>query len=157
MLPSGEGRGEGAGGVSGAEARETAHLASTIAEHRRSEPRQLTKLFQGELDWIVMKSLEKDRTRRYATASTGGRRGMLLRDEPVQAYPPSAIYRAHKFARRHRGPMVVVTLVSIALLTGIAVSAWQAARATQAQHETVLERDAKELARHRSRGKRSKV
>ena len=53
----------------GPDVTDNAHLASTVAEHRRIDPRHLSRLFQGELDWIVMKCLEKDRNRRYETAS----------------------------------------------------------------------------------------
>src|SRR5205823_5898969 len=73
--------------------------ASTVSANRKSEPKRLSQLFRGELDWIVMRALEKDRNRRYETASslaTDVQR--YLHDEPVQACPPSAIYRFRKFA-----------------------------------------------------------
>ncbi len=76
----------------------------SIAANRGTEPAKLTRLVRGELDWIVMKALEKDRNRRYETAN-----GLAmdvqhyLRDEPVEACPPSALYRLRKFARRNRG------------------------------------------------------
>ena len=72
---------------------------STVSEKRDSDPRQLSRLFQGELDWIVMKTLEKDRNRRYETASAlAADVEHYLHDEPVQACPPSRIYRLRKFA-----------------------------------------------------------
>ncbi|HKB00814.1 MAG TPA: serine/threonine-protein kinase, partial [Gemmataceae bacterium] len=75
----------------------------SIASNRNLEPRQLSRQVKGELDWIVMKALEKDRARRYETASAfvaDVRR--YLHDEPVQACPPSASYRLRKFARRNK-------------------------------------------------------
>jgi serine/threonine protein kinase len=88
----------------------------------------------AELDWIVMKCLEKDRDRRYDTAN-----GLALdvqrylRDEQVQACPPSATYRLKKFLRRNRRPLLVAALVLLALVGGAVASIWQALRATQAQ------------------------
>ena len=78
----------------------------TIAAQRHTEPARLTKLVRGELDWIVMKALEKDRNRRYETANAlAADVQRYLADEPVQACPPSAGYRLRKFVRRNRGPM----------------------------------------------------
>src|SRR5262249_25671607 len=75
----------------------------SISAQRHMEPAQLTKLVRGELDWIVMKALEKDRTRRYQTAN-GLARDLerYLADEPVAAWPPSAAYRLRKSAPEHR-------------------------------------------------------
>src|SRR4029077_19527133 len=76
---------------------------ASISAQRKTEPAKLSKLMRGELDWIVMKTLEKDRNRRYETAS-----GIAmdvqryLADEPVLACPPSAGYRLRKFARRNK-------------------------------------------------------
>ncbi len=98
----------------------------SIAAHRRIEPKRLGQLVRGELDWIVMKSLEKDRSRRYETANglaLDVRR--YLNDEPVQACPPSARYRFRKFARRNKGALLMVSLVVAGLLSlvvGLAVS-----------------------------------
>jgi eukaryotic-like serine/threonine-protein kinase len=80
----------------------TQQLAS-IAAQRRAAPRDLAKLVRGELDWIVMKALEKDRTRRYESASGLARDvERYLHDEPVEAGPPSARYRLRKYARKYR-------------------------------------------------------
>jgi tetratricopeptide (TPR) repeat protein/serine/threonine protein kinase len=97
----------------------TAELAS-IAANRGLEPKQLSGLVRGELDWIVMKCLEKDRNRRYETAN-GLARDLerYLRDEPVQACPPSAAYRIRKFARRHRRTLVTAALVTLAVLLAV--------------------------------------
>ena len=85
----------------------TADGLPTLAANRGTEPAKLTKLVRGELDWIVMKALEKDRSRRYETANgfaTDVQR--YLADEPVLACPPSAAYRLRKFVRRNKGPVL---------------------------------------------------
>src|SRR3979411_2752756 len=80
---------------------------ASISAQRHMEPAKLTKLVRGELDWIVMKNLETDRHRRYETA-TGFAAAVqpYLNDEPVQACPPSAVYRIKKLMRRHKGPVL---------------------------------------------------
>src|SRR5207244_5196313 len=76
---------------------------ASISAQRHMEPAKLTKLVKGELDWIVMKTLEKDRNRRYETASAfAADVQRFLNNEPVQACPPSASYRFRKFARRNK-------------------------------------------------------
>ena len=81
----------------------TADGLPTLAANRGTEPAKLTKLVRGELDWIVMKALEKDRNRRYETANGFAMDVQrYLADEPVQACPPSAGYRLRKFARRNK-------------------------------------------------------
>src|SRR5262249_14147320 len=88
----------------------------------------------GELDWIVMKSLEKDRSRRYESASafaTDIQR--YLDDEPVLAGPPSTMYRFHKFARKHRAALATAVAIAASLILGTTASAWQAVRATTAE------------------------
>jgi serine/threonine protein kinase/tetratricopeptide (TPR) repeat protein len=88
-----------------------------IAASRGLHPKKLSGLVRGELDWIVMKALEKDRNRRYETANGLGRDlQRYLADEPVQAGPPSAWYRFRKFARRNKRPLVMATGVLVALL-----------------------------------------
>jgi serine/threonine protein kinase/WD40 repeat protein len=104
----------------------------TIATKRRSDPRKLSRLFRGELDWIVMKALEKDRNRRYETASAFAadvRR--YLNDEPVQACPPSATYRMGKLLRRHKGPVLAVSAVVLVLMGGIIGTSWGLVWATE--------------------------
>jgi eukaryotic-like serine/threonine-protein kinase len=92
----------------------------SISALRHMEPAKLTKLVKGELDWIVMKALEKDRSRRYETAN-----GFavdverFLADEPVLACPPSAAYRLRKFARRNRRSLVTAAVVVLALLIAV--------------------------------------
>jgi tetratricopeptide (TPR) repeat protein len=87
-------------------------ILPAIAAARQTEPAKLARLVRGELDWIVMKALEKDRTRRYETANGLARDiQRYLADEPVEACPPSAGYRLKKFARRHKAGLAVAGLV----------------------------------------------
>jgi serine/threonine protein kinase len=93
-----------------------AHL-STIAEQRGLEPRRLSQQVRGELDWIVMKALEKDRDRRYESASAlTGDVQRYLNCEPVLACPPSATYRLRKFARRNGARLAVAAVLGLVLL-----------------------------------------
>jgi serine/threonine protein kinase/WD40 repeat protein len=105
-----------------------------ISAQRKTEPKKLGALVRGELDWIVMKSLEKDRTRRYETASAlAADVERYLKDEAVQACPPSTVYRLRKFARKHRAALVSTAAFAALLIAGVVVSTWQAVRATRAQ------------------------
>jgi WD40 repeat protein len=95
--------------------------AATASANRRSDPQMLGRLMRGELDWIVMKSLEKDRSRRYESASAFAadvRR--YLDDEPVLACPPSAGYRFRKFARRNKTVLATASAVAVAALLAVA-------------------------------------
>ena len=114
---------------------------STVAEHRRTDPKRLWQSMRGELDWIAMRALEKDRTRRYETVNAFAadvRR--YLNDEPVEACPPSAAYRFRKFARRNKGLLAALTAVAAVLLVGAMVSTAQAIRATKAERAEAAER-----------------
>jgi eukaryotic-like serine/threonine-protein kinase len=105
----------------------------SMAALRQIEPRKLMALLRGELDWVVMKCLEKNRERRYETAS-GLARDLrrYLADEPVEARPPSAGYRLGKFLRRNKGPVIAASLVVLALAGGVlAVVAVQSAANTR--------------------------
>ena len=105
-------------------------MLTTVAAERQTEPSRLAKLVRGELDWIVMKAIEKDRTRRYASASGLARDVQRYLDgDPVEAGPPSAIYRLRKLARKHRAAMFVAAAFAAVLAAGTALSIWQAARA----------------------------
>jgi predicted negative regulator of RcsB-dependent stress response len=107
---------------------------ATIAANRQTEPTKLSKEVRGELDWIVMKALEKDRDRRYETAAAlAADLTHYLADEPVTAAAPSQLYRIHKFIRRNRVPVIAATLVAVAILAGVAASTLQAVRATRAE------------------------
>lgn len=108
--------------------------AATACTHRQTDPKHLHDLLRGDLDWIVMKSLEKDRTRRYESAN-----GLALdirrylADEPVSACPPSAGYRFKKFARRNRTLLATLSLVGLVLVMASLFSTWQAIRAVRAE------------------------
>ncbi len=104
----------------------------SIAANRHVEPARLSNLVRGELDWIVMKSLEKDRTRRYETADKLAEDvEHYLKDEAVAACPPSTGYRFRKFARRNKPLIVTSAAIAAALVVGTGVATWQAIRATQ--------------------------
>jgi WD40 repeat protein/serine/threonine protein kinase len=119
-----------------------------ISQQRGSAPEKLTQLVRGELDWIVMRCLEKDRTRRYETANGLARDvERYLKDEPVEACPPTAGYRLRKFARKNKRLLATAAAFAALLLLGVAASAWQAMRATQAEaaaNENSVQAQAKE-------------
>ncbi len=124
---------------------------AAVAARRRTEPGRLGTLVRGELDWIVMRALEKDRARRYDTA--GGLAADLqryLEGRPVEAAPPSSVYRARKFVARHRVPVAAGALVSLALVGGLAgtgvgmLKAWASER--EAARQAVLARQSAEAA-----------
>ncbi|MBI2926280.1 MAG: serine/threonine protein kinase [Verrucomicrobia bacterium] len=107
---------------------------TTVAKARGSEAIKLVSLIRGDLDWIVMKALEKDRTRRYDTANGFAMDvKRFLGNEPVAARPPSTTYRFQKLVRRNKLAFAAATAVVCVLVVGIAVSTWQAFRATNAQ------------------------
>jgi tetratricopeptide (TPR) repeat protein/serine/threonine protein kinase len=96
----------------------------SISAQRKTEPAKLTRLVRGELDWIVMKALEKDRNRRYETANSFAIDVQrYLADEPVQACPPSLRYRFRKFARRHKRGLAMLGVLLVALLLVISTIA----------------------------------
>jgi serine/threonine protein kinase/tetratricopeptide (TPR) repeat protein len=134
--------------------RPSARLSTTeelpaIAASRGLEPKKLCGLVRGELDWIVMKALEKDRNRRYESAGAfAADVHRYLHDEPVFACPPSAAYRFRKLARRHKVALGSAGLVAAALLLGTVVScffAWRAGesarQARQEQERTAAEKE----------------
>jgi WD40 repeat protein/serine/threonine protein kinase len=95
--------------------------ASTISTQRKSDPRRLSQLMRGDLDWIVMKALEKDRNRRYETANAFAQDVQrYLADEPVLACPPSAWYRFRKFVRRNKVGLTMAAVVTAVVLLGLA-------------------------------------
>jgi eukaryotic-like serine/threonine-protein kinase len=116
----------------------TTDTLPSLATCRHTEPAKLKKLVRGELDWIVMKALEKDRTRRYETANGLARDiQRYLDDEVVEARPPSAGYRMRKFVRRHKAQVIAAGLVLLALLAGIAGTTWGLVREAQAKARLV--------------------
>jgi serine/threonine protein kinase len=122
--------------------------ATVVAHHRHTDVKQLRRVLRGELDWIVMKCLEKDRSRRYETA-VGLARDIerYLNDEPVEACPPSTAYFLSKLARRYRWPLAWAASIAAVLVLGFAISTWQAIRATNATRRAELARsnEAKQL------------
>lgn len=114
--------------------------ASTVATSRRLAAEMLPTAMRRDLDWIVMKALDKDRNRRYSTAGAMAEDvSRFLMDQPIEARPPSAWYRFSKFARRNRVAISTASLVACALILGTAVSVWQA-------REAIKERDEKQIA-----------
>jgi non-specific serine/threonine protein kinase/serine/threonine-protein kinase len=113
----------------------------TLSANRGTEPRKLTGMLRNELDWIVMKALEKDRARRYETAN-GFAADVLryLAGEPVQAHPPSTAYRVKKLMRRNRGRVAAAGLVLFALVAGMAGTAWGLIRAENALRNEAAQR-----------------
>ncbi|MDG3002604.1 serine/threonine-protein kinase [Paludisphaera mucosa] len=106
------------------------------ADRLHPDSARLSRLVRGELDWIVMKCLEKDRARRYETADALARDiERYLAEEPVEAGPPGAAYRLRKFARRHRKALAAAGSFALLLVLGTTISVWQAARATAAGRE----------------------
>jgi WD40 repeat protein/serine/threonine protein kinase len=121
----------------------------SIAAQRKTEPAKLSRLVRGELDWIVMKALEKDRGRRYETAN-GLARDLqrYLADEPVDACPPSAVYRLRKFVQRHRAAVITGTAVFVAAVLSAAGQTWNVIEAKRAKREAIAARDAERAAKN---------
>jgi serine/threonine protein kinase len=107
---------------------------SSIAAGRGLEPGKLSGILRGELDWIVLKALEKVRDRRYDTASSfAADLQRYLDDQPVQARAPSWGYRIRKFVRRNKTVLSAAVVIALTMLVGSGVSIWHARRATQAE------------------------
>jgi serine/threonine protein kinase/WD40 repeat protein len=107
----------------------------TLARQRNIAPERLAAIARGDLDWIVMKALEKNRARRYESASAFGLDVQrFLGHEPVTARPPSRSYLLAKLVRRHRAAFATAAAVGAVLVLGAVVSTWQAIRATRAEH-----------------------
>jgi tetratricopeptide (TPR) repeat protein/predicted Ser/Thr protein kinase len=126
-----------------------------LAAQRHLEPAKLARLLRGDLDWIVMKALDKDRNRRYETANGFAMDVQCyLAEEPVLAGPPTASYRLRKFLRRNRRAVLATGVLLVALLGGVVGTTWGLVRAVRAEAEArgaearaVAERDEKEEAR----------
>lgn len=137
----------------------TAQALPSIAANRHIDPAKLSKLMKGELDWIVMKALEKDRSRRFETANGFAADVMrYLSGEPVTAVPPSAGYRLKKFVKRNRGKVIAAGLVLATLVIGIigtTVGFFHARDAAiserQAREEEAKQRQKAEAASERTR------
>jgi serine/threonine protein kinase/tetratricopeptide (TPR) repeat protein len=112
--------------------------ATILAGNRGLDVKQLVRLLSGDLDWIAMKSLEKDRNRRYATPGNFAEDiERYLRREAIAARPPSTAYRMKKFAQRNRVAVLTSAVVAVALVAGSAIATWQAVLATRAQREAL--------------------
>jgi serine/threonine protein kinase/tetratricopeptide (TPR) repeat protein len=131
---------------------------ASIAAQRKLEPKKLTKMVHGDLDWIVMKCLAKERSRRYETAN-----GLAfdiqryLHDEPVVAGPPGAGYRIRKLARKHRVALGTAAAFAALVIGGTGVSIWQAVRATQAEQQAIEDRDKARNAEAQANEQRNKA
>jgi eukaryotic-like serine/threonine-protein kinase len=133
----------------------------SMAALRQIEPRKLTALLRGELDWVVMKCLEKHREQRYETASALARDiQRYLDDEAVEARPPSAAYRLSKFLRRNKGSVIAASLVLLVLVGGIVGTTFGMLRADRARAAEATQRgiaeanEAKALAAAEAKGRR---
>jgi tRNA A-37 threonylcarbamoyl transferase component Bud32/tetratricopeptide (TPR) repeat protein len=119
-------------------------LTATAKRHG-AEPPKLVHALRGDLDWIVMKCLEKDRARRYETASgISADLKRYLTDEPVVARPPSPAYQFHKFVRRHKGAVAAAGAVAVALIVGLGVATFAFLRERQARLRQVAAEKAKQ-------------
>jgi eukaryotic-like serine/threonine-protein kinase len=120
---------------------QSSNEVASISACRQTEPRRLQRLVAGDLDWIVMKCLEKDRTRRYETA-TGLAQDIQrhMQDEAVLASPPGQLYKFQKLVRRNKLVFGAIGCVMGALVLGMVVSTWEAVRATRATQEARLAR-----------------
>jgi serine/threonine protein kinase/WD40 repeat protein len=113
---------------------ESGEALTAYAVYRKTETQKLPKLVKGELDWIAMKALEKDRGRRYPTANAlAADVQRYLRDERVDACPPTLAYRLQKYGRKHRAALTMAGMAAGLLLLGSVVSGWQAVRAIDAE------------------------
>jgi serine/threonine protein kinase/tetratricopeptide (TPR) repeat protein len=133
-------------------------LMVAASDAGKSEIRSSRSEIDKDLDWIVMKCLEKDRGRRYETAN-----GLAMdierhvRNEPVQAGPPSGLYRFQKLVRRNKGMVTATAAIAVVLVLGAVVSTWQAVRATQAQREQIRLRQQAETAQAEKERERQKA
>jgi len=109
---------------------------TTTASQRQTHPPKLLHMVRGDLDWIVMKSLEKDRSRRYETAN-GLAADILrhLKNEAIVAHPPSGLYRLQKAVQRNKTAFAAAGAIAAVLVTGVVVSTWEAIRAKRAEEE----------------------
>ena len=112
---------------------------TTVAQHRQSEPPRLIRAVRGDLDWIAMKALEKDRTRRYETAN-----GLaldvqrFLENEPVSARPPSTLYKLQKTVLRNKLLFAGMSVIAVLLISGLVVLSTLLTRERQARQQSQL-------------------
>jgi serine/threonine protein kinase len=129
-----------------------------VSAQRAMDPKKLGQTIRGELDWIVMKALEKDRTRRYETTNGLARDiECYLADQPVEACPPSRVYRLRKLAQRNKAAIATAAIILTVLMLATGISSWQAVRATRAKAAAIaaerrasVERDQAQAEKHRA-------
>lgn len=130
----------------------TAEGLPTLAANRGTDPAKLSKLVRGELDWIVMKALEKDRNRRYETANGFAADVQRYRgDEPVLACPPSVLYRLRKFARRNKGHLAAASVLAVASIVAVSGVGWAMRDRVAPEAEIVQERTNRQAELRRER------
>jgi len=116
--------------------------ATVVAGNRGLDLKGLEQVLSSDLDWVVMKALEKDRNRRYATPGSFAEDvERYLCNEPILARPPSRVYRLKKLVQRNRGTVLTGTAVGLALVVGAVAATWQAVRATRAEREAQAAKD----------------
>jgi serine/threonine protein kinase/WD40 repeat protein len=121
--------------------------ATLVSANRQSDPRRLSQAVRGDLDWIVMKALEKDRRRRYETASALAADVLRhLRDEPVLACPPSTTDRLRRVVRRHKTAVLAGTALLLTLVIGMIGTTWGMIRATVSEAQVIDEANKKDEA-----------
>ncbi|HEV3301424.1 MAG TPA: protein kinase, partial [Planctomycetaceae bacterium] len=131
----------------------TSEALASIAATRATEPSKLAKLMRGELDWIVMKCLEKDRSRRYETANgLAHDLERYLADEPVEACPPSSTYRLRKLAGKYKKALATAAAFVVLLVAGVVISTLLAVWATSAEREASRQRIASDQAKQEALG-----
>jgi WD40 repeat protein/serine/threonine protein kinase len=124
---------------------------TTTARQRHTEAMRLIHQLRGDLDWIAMRCLEKDRGRRYPTANDLALDIQHYLDgEPVLARPPSNLYRLRKLLRRHRGAFAAAAGIAATLVVGAGISAWQAVRATKAERAALASQKLESQLRHQA-------
>jgi hypothetical protein len=116
--------------------------AGAVARHRQTQLASLQRELRGDLEWIPLKALRKDRSQRYRTATEFAEDIQnYLASKPLIAGPESPSYRAKKFLRRNKGPVTAVALVLVVLIAGVSVSTWQAVRLRLAQNDIIFQKD----------------
>ncbi len=117
-----------------------AQALSTVADRRHCDPRKLSNSLKGELDWLVMKSLEKDRNRRYESPNAmAADIDRYLNNEPIAASPPSTVYRCKKLCQRHRGRLLTASFLAVLLLVSGAVAVRGKLQKTRVQRQVSQE------------------
>ena len=119
---------------------------------REHSPRTLSRLLRGDLDWIAMKCLEKDRNRRYQSASDlANDLQRFLNSEPVEARPPSTAYKLRKLIKKHRRPAILAATFAMLALVGLVLLTWSSVRANRAEQQALQERDDAQQARNEAK------